>query len=208
MLPKPRKVSKIKNFEAMDYRELPAFFSDLTKRETASAKALAFTILTCARTTEARLADRSEVQDTVWTVPGHRMKAGRDHRVPLTKEALSLLPNERKAGPLFINLSGTALSENAMRKYLQEDMKRPTLTVHGFRATFKTWAKDMTNVAPEIVEAALAHVTGDKTEEAYARRGERGDVLQRRRKLMEMWSRFCVSGAVMTGRVIAIRNAS
>jgi integrase len=206
MLPKPRKISKIKNFEAMDYRELPAFFADLSKRETVSAKALTFTILTAARTTETRQVNLSEIKNTVWTVPGERMKAGRDHRVPLTKETLALVPKDRNEGLLFPSAAGRALSETAMRKYLQQDLGCAGLTVHGFRATFKTWAKDMTNVAPEIVEAALAHVTGDKTEEAYARRGELGDVLERRRQLMEMWSRYCFAGAPATGDVIPIRE--
>ena len=206
MLPKPRKVAKVKNFEAMDYREIPGFFADLVKRENVSAKALAFTILTCARTTETRQARLEEVKDSIWTVPGGRMKAGRDHRVPLTKEALALLPKADQ-GLAFPNKNGDVLSEAAMRKYLQDDLKRAGLTVHGFRASFKTWAKDMTNVAPDVVEAALAHLTGDKTEEAYARRGERGDVLERRRQLMEMWARYCLEGAPAIGEVVPIRAA-
>ena len=203
MLPKPRKVAKVKNFEAMDYHELPTFFANLTKRKTVSARALAFTILTCARSNETRQARYEQIEGPVWTLPGEAMKSARDHRVPLTKEALSLLPKGEK-GLVFRNIHGVELSDAAMRKYLQEDMGKTGLTVHGFRATFKTWAKDMTNVAPDVVEAALAHVTGDKTEEAYARRGERGDVLERRRQLMEMWTRYCFNGAPATGKVVQI----
>jgi integrase len=95
----------------------------------------------------------------------------------------------------------------AIRKYLQEDLGREGVTVHGFRATFKTWAKDQTNFAPEVVEAALAHVTGDKTEEAYARRGEKGDVLERRRQLMQAWAHYCLRGKAATAEVVPIRKA-
>ena len=130
------------------------------------------------------------VKQSVWVVPPERMKAGREHRVPLTKEALALLPTDRNTGLLFPNAGGEALSDAAMRKYLQEDMERHGLTVHGFRSTFRQWVKDRTNVPGEIAEAALAHVNGDKTEAAY----DRSDALERRRRLMQMWSRFCVAG--------------
>src|SRR5262249_7723565 len=93
----------------------------------------------------------------------------------------------------------------AMRKYLQDDMKRPGLTVHGFRSTFRNWTAERTNVPGEIAEAALAHVNGDKTESAYLR----SDFFERRRKLMEMWAKFCTSGAVSAGKkVVPFRKAA
>ncbi len=205
LLPQPKKVKKTEHFEALDYDELPEFFGMLRQREAVSAKALAFTILTAARTSEVRHARLEEVnvKQSVWVVPPERMKAGREHRVPLTKEALALLPTDRNTGLLFPNAGGEALSDAAMRKYLQEDMERHGLTVHGFRSTFRQWVKDRTNVPGEIAEAALAHVNGDKTEAAY----DRSDALERRRRLMQMWSRFCVAGAPANGRVIPMREA-
>jgi integrase len=116
---------------------------------------------------------------------------------------MALLPQDRRTGLIFPNASDEALSDAAMRKYLQEDMKRPGITVHGFRSTFRQWVKDRTNVAGEIAEAALAHVNGDKTEAAY----DRSDALERRRQLMQMWSRFCIAGAPATGDVIPMREA-
>jgi len=138
----------------------------------------------------------------VWTVPAERMKAGRIHRVPLSPEALALIPKGTK-GVIFPNRNGDALSDTAMRKYLQDDMKRPGLTVHGFRSSFRQWVKDRTNVAGEIAEAALAHVNGDKTELAY----DRSDALERRRQLMTMWARYCVEGTPATGDVIPLHPA-
>ena len=203
-LPKPTKIRKAEHFEAMDYNELPDFFGDLVKRENVSAQAMAFAILTAARSGEVRMACFEEIdrKAAVWTVPAERMKAGRIHRVPLSPEALALIPKGTK-GVIFPNRNGDALSDTAMRKYLQDDMKRPGLTVHGFRSSFRQWVKDRTNVAGEIAEAALAHVNGDKTELAY----DRSDALERRRQLMTMWARYCVEGTPATGDVIPLHPA-
>ncbi len=206
LLPKASKVHKVTHFEAMPYAELPAFFPHLTERDTISAKALAFTILTAARSGETRNGRLGEVdfKGALWTVPGERTKSGREHRVPLTKEALSLLralPHLRNDEPetlLFPNAQDRALSDTAMRKYLQDDMKKAGLTVHGFRSTFRNWAAEQTIVPGEIAEAALGHVNGDKTEAAYLH----SDFFERRRKLMEMWARFCTSGAASSGKKI------
>jgi integrase len=206
LLPKASKVHKVAHFEAMPYAELPAFFAHLAKRDTISAKALAFTILTVARSGETRNARLGEVdfKGAIWTVPKERTKSGREHRVPLTKEALSLLralPHLRNDEPetlLFPNAQDRPLSDTAMRKYLQEDMKKASLTVHGFRSTFRDWAAERTNVPGEIAEAALGHVNGDKTEAAYLHT----DFFDRRRKLMEMWAKFCASGAVSSGKKV------
>jgi integrase len=211
LLPKPRKVSAVKHFEAMPYVELPGFFAELSKRDTISARALAFTILTAARSGETRKATLGEIDfaNAVWTVPSTRTKSGREHRVPLTKEGLALLREltylgEDKETLLFPNPSGKALSDTAMRKYLQEDMGQAGLTVHGFRSTFRDWAAERTNTPREIAEAALAHVVGDETEAAYLR----SDMLTRRRKLMEAWARFCTAGVAASGKVVPIRKAA
>ena len=149
LLPKPSKVRKVKHFAAMPYDQLPGFFTMLRKRETVSARALAFTILATVRTTETRLARIEEIDfiKAVWTIPAERTKSGRDHRVPLTKEALAVLKEVNKdTGLIFQNADGEALSDAAMRKYLHEDMKHPTLTVHGFRSTFR----DQQSNAPRL----------------------------------------------------------
>jgi integrase len=203
LLPKPRKVTAVKHFEALPYTELPAFFAGLRERETVSARALLFTILNAARSGETRLAHSDEVdfKTAIWTVPASRTKSGREHRVPLSRDALALLSPDK--GLLFPNAQGEPLSDSAMRKYLQEDMKRPGLTVHGFRSTFRDWTAERTNVTSEIAEAALAHIVGDKTEAAY----RRGDALDRRRRLMETWAKYCTSGHVAAGKVVPLHGA-
>ena len=118
------------------------------------------------------------------------------HRAPLPEEALSLLRSLNlgpdKGALLFPNSVGKPLSDSAMCVYLQKDMGKPGLTVHGFRSTFKDWAHERANFPNEVSEAALVHVMGDKTEAAY----RRGDALEKRRRLMEAWGKFCVSGGV------------
>lgn len=213
LLPKPSKVRKVKHFAAMPYDQLPDFFTLLRKRETVSARALVFTILTTVRTTETRLAHIEEIDfiKAVWTIPAERTKSGRDHRVPLTKEALAVLKQaNRDTGLIFPNADGEPLSDAAMLKYLQEDMKHPTLTVHGFRSTFRDWVAECTTIAGEVAEAALGHVVSDKTEAAYRRGDSRPaapeQALNRRRQLIEMWSRYCVAGASKTGQVIHLAS--
>ena len=211
LLPRASKVHKVSHFEAMPYAELPPFFGDLSKRNAISAKALTFTILTAARSGETRNANLGEIdfKRAVWTVPADRTKSSREHRVPLTKEALALLRGlphlgDDPAALLFPNMQDRPLSDTAIRKYLQEEMQKPGLTVHGFRSTFRDWAAEQTNVPGEIAEAALGHVKGDETEAAYFR----SDVLERRRKLMEAWSKFCTSGPAPSGskKVVPFRK--
>jgi integrase len=105
---------------------------------------------------------------------------------------------------LFPGTRGKPLSDTAMRKYLQQDMTRPGLTVHGFRSTFRDWAAEQTNFPREIAEAALAHVLRDKTEAAY----QRGDMLERRHKLMEAWAKFCTSGTGSARKVLPLSTAT
>jgi integrase len=210
LFPKRSKVRAVKHHEALAYAELPEFFATLSERETMSATALAFTILTDARSGETRGATLGEIdfQAGVWTVPGERTKSGREHRVPLSDQAIGVLRGLDYLGGdarslLFPNPRGKPLSDTAMRKYLQEDMGKPALTVHGFRSTFRDWAAEQTNFPREVAEASLAHVVRDKTEAAY----QRGDMLIRRRKLMEAWGKFAGSGPQPVGKVVAIRKA-
>jgi integrase len=206
LLPSPNKIAPVRHLAAMPYADVPAFFAKLNKRESVSAKALAFTVLTAARSGEARHATLAEVdfKEGVWTVPAARTKSRREHRVPLAKDALALLP--RGGEPtrlLFLSPRGGALSDATMRKYLQDDMGQPGLTVHGFRSSFKDWAREQTNFASEVSEAALAHIIGDKTEAAYAR----GDLFHKRRQLMEAWAKYCTSGAVSGAKVVPLTRA-
>ena len=140
----------------------------------------------------------------MWTVPAARMKSGREHRVPLTPAAMFVLKRMQKEGKEFVfpgTKAGQGLSNMALLKVL-ERMGRDDLTAHGFRATFKTWSTERTNFPRELVEAALAHVLDDKTEAAY----QRGDMLQKRRRLMDAWADFCAKRAP-AGTVVSLRQA-
>lgn len=194
LLPAKTKIRKVRHQPALRYEELPAFIVDLQRRGGVSAKALEFTILTAARTSEAIGARWREIDlaEKVWTVPGARTKSAREHRVPLSARALEILkglPREGDDGFIFVGGKESAGLSNMAMLGLLKDL-RPDCTVHGFRASFRTWAREQTNFPREIAEAALAHVIGDKTEAAYAR----GDVLEKRRRLMEAWSRHCGAG--------------
>ena len=183
LLPKPSQVRAVKHHAALDWRRAPAFMAQLAKRQGIDARALAFTILTAARSGEVRGATWAEIdlKDSVWTVPPSRIKAGREHRVPLTPAALALLGEPGEPYELVFP------SPIKKRKpVVLERMGYGNFTVHGFRSTFRDWAGETTAHAREVVEAALAHRIKDKAEAAYAR----GDLFQKRRKLMEDWSKF------------------
>jgi integrase len=190
LLPKPSKVKRVEHHAALDRRRAPAFMVELVKRDGPAARALAFALLTAARSGEVRGMTWGEVDDTdtVWTVPADRIKAGKEHRVPLTAAALALLGKRGDDDALvFPAPSDPAkrLADVAIRNVLQR-MKRDDLTVHGFRSTFRDWAGEATNHAREVVEASLAHRLPDKAEAAYAR----GDLFVKRRKLMQEWTDF------------------
>jgi integrase len=168
--------------------------------------ALAFLILTVARTNEVIGARWTEIHlgTRLWTVPGARMKSGREHRVPLTSATIAIREQMRGQDEEFLfpgNRTGRGLSNMALLKVL-ERMDRGDLTAHGFRATFKTWATERTNFPRELVEAALAHILEDKTEAAY----QRGDMLEKRRRLMESWAEFCAKRAPAS-TVVRLRQA-
>jgi integrase len=203
LLPGKTKISKVRHQPAMDWREIPEFMPELRGNISISAKALEFTILTAVRTSEAINAEWSEFDlDTkLWTVPGERMKAGRDHRVPLcdrTIQILKSIPRERGSAFVFPGAgAGKPLSNMAMLELLRG--MRTGLTVHGFRSSFRDWAAEATNFPRELAEAALGHVLADKTEAAY----QRGDLLEKRRKLMQAWERYC-SRPAATGEVVQL----
>lgn len=193
------KVATVKHHAAMPYLEIGAFMAKLHEREGVAPLALAFTILTASRTSEVLGMQWAEIDfaEAVWTIPAERMKARRPHRVPLSKPALAVLQkiqvHTRQHRHVFANLTrGRPLSNMAMLKQL-ERMGLPDLTVHGFRSTFKDWARDRTAYPNELSEAALAHVIGDKTERAYAR----GDMFEKRRRMMDDWAAWCSAPAVV-----------
>lgn len=191
ILPKPTAVTKVENFAALPYAELPAFMVALRSRHGEAARALEFTILTAARTGMTLGAASAEVDlvGGTWTVPSCRMKAKVEHTVPLSSAALALARPRIERDLLFPNdLSSEPLSENAMLALLKR-MGFGHVTVHGFRSTFKDWASETTDFPDDLSEAALAHRIRDKAKAAY----KRGTMLEKRRGLMEAWSVYCAS---------------
>ncbi|HIE4188524.1 TPA: tyrosine-type recombinase/integrase [Stenotrophomonas maltophilia] len=189
ILPKPTAVTKVENFAALPYAEMPAFMAALRFRRGEAARALEFTILTAARTGMTLGATPGEVDLSAgtWTVPGDRMKAKIEHTVPLSRQALALARPRMQQDLLFPNdLSNEPLSENAMLALLKR-MGYGHVTVHGFRSTFKDWASEITDFPDDLSEAALAHKIRDKAKAAY----KRGTMLLKRQILMTAWSDFC-----------------
>ncbi|WP_186207470.1 tyrosine-type recombinase/integrase [Burkholderia gladioli] len=197
LLPKPSRVRKEKHHAALPYIEALAFMKKLQRQEGAAAQALQLLILTASRTNEVIGARKSEfdLQTNIWIVPAERMKAGLAHRVPLSAWASQLVKALISVGTgefLFpARNENRHLSNMAMLQLLKR-MKRQDLTVHGFRSTFKDWARETTDHAREVSEAALAHVIRDRTEAAYAR----GDMFIRRSVLMQDWANYLLKAAV------------
>jgi integrase len=166
----------------------------LREQEGVAARALEFMILTAARTGETTGASRAEINPAakVWTIPASRMKAGREHRVPLPPRALTIIDDVVTTDTKFVfpgGKLGKPLSNMAMTSVLRR-MDRGDITVHGFRSTFRDWAAERTNYPREVVEMALAHAIGDKVEAAY----RRGDLFEKRRRLMSEWANYCARG--------------
>lgn len=192
LLPRPSKLAR-GHHAAMPYEIVAAFVVLLRSRDAMAAVALELCILTAARSGEVLGMRWSEINmdKEVWTVPANRMKAGREHRVPLSKSAMAILariaPVSSTGEYAFAGQSpGKPLSNMAMEMVLRR-MKVEDATVHGFRSSFRDWAGNETNFSREVVETALAHVIGDKAEQAY----RRGDALDKRRTLMEAWADYC-----------------
>jgi integrase len=208
LLPSLAKVRKPQHHNALPYAELPAFIEKLRKEEGIAARALEFTILTAARTNEAIAARRSEIEagKKLWTVPADRMKADKEHRVPLSDRALEITATVSAADEEDYIFPGgrwrRPLSNMAMLALLKR-MGRGDLTVHGFRSTFRDWAAERTNFPNEVVEMALAHAIDSKTEAAY----RRGDLFDKRRCLMDEWEVYC-DAAPKVGEVVEFESAS
>jgi integrase len=196
----------VEHHAALPYGELPAFMAELRCRDSVSARALEFTILTAARTGETVGATDSEIDlgQKLWTVPGDRMKKGKTHIVPLPDRAIEILndlPREDDNPFVFIGAKkGVGLSNAAMMELLKGI--RPGLTVHGFRSTFSDWAGDCTNFDRQTREFALAHGLTDKTEASYRHM----TAVEKRRKLMDAWAKYCASRPATGDNVTPLRK--
>jgi integrase len=204
LLPKRQRLTR-GHLAAMDYADVPAFMSDLQAREGMAARALEFAILTAARSGEVLGApwDEFDLDHGIWTVAATRMKAGREHRVPLSPRAREIVKalHENRTGDFVFpgHRPGRPLSAMALEMLLRR-MKIENATVHGFRSSFRDWSAECTGSPNEVCEAALAHVIENKVEAAY----RRGDLFYKRRKLMEAWGNYCTTPTA--GKIVAFRR--
>ncbi|ANX05388.1 tyrosine-type recombinase/integrase [Immundisolibacter cernigliae] len=206
LLPAPGKVAKVEHHAALPWQEIGAFMAELRQQAGMGARALELAILTAARSGEVRGATWAEVglAQAVWTIPAARMKAAKEHRVPLSAEAVELLrtlPRIDGSELLFPNSKGAALSDMTLSAVLKR-MGR-AVTTHGFRSTFRDWAGECTAYPREVIEHALAHQLRDRAEAAYAR----GTLFDKRRRLMAEWAQFCGIVAPVAGVVPLRRGA-
>jgi integrase len=199
MLPSRAKLQAVQHMAAMPFAELPAFMADLHKRADITARALEFTILTAARTGEIIGAtwDEIDLKEKLWTIPGSRMKSGRSHRAPLSERAVEILESLHNEG-------GRIFPINNMKMVRMLHTMREGLTVHGFRSAFSDWCRERTNYPRDVVEMCLAHLIKDKSEAAY----RRGDALEKRRRLMDEWGRYCNSPAQTSGEVLPLHGTA
>ncbi len=205
LLPARSKVRRVKHHAAMPYDEVGPFMETLRQRSDGAALALQFVVLTAARTGEALGATWDEIDfaEKAWTVPAERMKAGNEHRVPLSPAAIAILKRLQETRTndfVFAGVKqGRPLSEMALLMLLRR-MERADVTVHGFRSTFRDWAAEHTNYPNHVVEKALAHSIPNAVEAAY----RRGDLFDKRRRLMEAWADYCANAS--TGSVTPLRR--
>jgi integrase len=202
-------VQKVEHHPALPYGDTGAFMTELHEQRVTAARALEFLILTVTRTSETIGGRWPEIdfEGKVWTIPAQRMKMKREHRVPLSAPAITLLKrlyDERTSEFIFPGARrGKPLSNMALLKLL-ERMDRDDITVHGFRSTFRDWAAECTNFPREVAEMALAHAVDDKVEAAY----RRGDLFEKRRQLMTAWAGWCSKPAKASGNVVAMQKAA
>lgn len=207
LLPTRSKVARVVHHAALPYAEMGGFMAELKKHSGMGAAALRFAILTATRSGEVRGATWAEIdaEAAVWIIPAERMKAGKEHRVPLSPQALELLRE-------LPRLDGIEFLFPASRKGQLSDMALTAtirrmgsaVTAHGFRSTFRDWAAEQTAYPSEVVEMALAHAIGNKVEAAY----RRGDLFDKRRRLMNEWADYCDAPSATAGTVHPLRKAS
>jgi integrase len=204
VLPARNRIAKTKHLPALPYNDMAGFWKELSGREGTAARAFQFLLLTAARTGEVIGATKDEIDfhNKVWTVPASRMKSGTEHKVPLSDRAMEILKSlpVENSPYLFVGPNGGSLSPVAILKVLK-GMGRNDISVHGFRSSFRDWAAERTSYPNHVVEMALAHSIGNAVEKAY----RRGDLLEKRRKLLADWERFCLTPAATGATVVALR---
>ena len=202
ILPKPNKIKEEEHHKALPYQDIPEFIGKLKEMDGVAALALEFVILNANRTGEVIGGLRSEVNtNCLWVIPKDRMKAHREHRVPLGKRSVELLQIAKSLDPnsdYLFSYNGRALSSMAMSMLLRR--MGYDITVHGFRSCFRDWVAEETIHSPEVAEKALAHAIANKVESAY----RRGDLIEHRKRLMGDWEDFCQTGS--WGNVIALER--
>jgi integrase len=207
LLPSRRRIQAVRHFAALPYTEVGAFMTALRAEQSVVARALEFLVLTAARAAEATGArwDEIDLKAETWTIPGSRMKGARGHRVPLSSAALAVVEAMkplRRGDHLFPGTRhGKPVSQGALLALLRR-LEYRHVTTHGFRSGLRDWAAEMTVFPGEVAEMALAHAVGNKVEAAY----RRGDLFEKRRRLMEEWARYCATPA-KGGKVVPIRRA-
>jgi integrase len=205
LLPKRSDLRNRKHFAALPFTEMGEFMATLRKLDGIAPRALEFCILTATRTSETMGARHSEISNGIWTIPAERMKAGREHRVPLSPRALQIvseLSPLSDGGYLFPGRSpNRTLCNNAFLAILKRRMNLK-VTGHGFRSAFRDWAAERTSFSREVVEMALAHAIKDATEAAY----RRGDLLLKRQALMNAWAEYCDKKASLNGEIFPINQ--
>ena len=205
LLVRPSKVAGVEHHAALPFTEIGDFMQRLGDAKGTGARALEFAILTAARSGEVRGATWAEIdlKTAVWMVPGNRMKMGREHRVPLSPPVIALLnalPRMVGTDLLFPAPRGGALSDMTLSAVVRR--MKVAAVPHGFRSTFRDWASERTNYPRDVAEMALAHAIGDKVEAAY----RRGDLFEKRRRLMADWATFCSRTQPRDGVVSIRRN--
>jgi integrase len=206
LLPRPSKVRPAVHHAALPYGDVPGFLEQLRQQAGVAKLALEYILLTAARSGEALGArwDEIDLTSRLWTVPAERMKAGREHRVPLCDRAIEILREleaVRTNEFVFFGVRQPHLGNGALHALLTR-MGRDDLTIHGFRSTFRDWCGERTSFPREVAEQALAHAIENETEAAY----RRGDALEKRRRLMDAWGQYC-SSPPAGGQVTPLRRA-
>jgi integrase len=209
LLPKRSSIQQVKHFSALPMNEISSFMTRLQALDGTAALALEFQILTACRTNEVRGARWEEInfETALWIIPASRMKAKREHRVPLSSRPLEILRRLKSSFSIseyvFPGRSNGTLSNNAFLSILKKRLKSQ-VTAHGFRSTFSDWASEKTAHSREVIEMSLAHSIKDATEAAY----RRGDLLLKRIALMNDWAKFCTASTPIKGEVIELASAS
>jgi len=206
-LAKPSKVTKVEHHPALPYAEIGNFMAALREHQGMGARALEFAILTATRSGEVRGARWAEIdlKTAIWTIPAERMKAKKEHRIPLSAVAVSLIKEIPHIDSDYVfpgSKSGSTISDMTMSAVL----KRMGIDAvpHGFRSTFRDWAAERTNYPRDVAEMALAHTIGDKVEAAY----RRGDLFEKRRRMMADWAAYCALPSVKVGEVVSLHSAA